>query len=118
MLGSVRRGERLGTIGVVAGLVALIFVGVALLGTVLWQRHEFADFRSTVVDICGSQRSATEQVRQAQRQWFIDHQVQEASNRFIDAELRTQRVDSDQRVIDAFDRALVVGMPKGCEAYR
>lgn len=118
MLRSLRAGERYGSVGVVVGLSALALVGSVLLAALVWQVHAFDAFRNNLADICTSQRSATEQVRTAQRQWLLEHQEQEAVNRFIDADLREQRVDSDQRVIDAFDRALAVGMPRGCEAYR
>lgn len=61
---------------------------------------------------------ASQQARAAQVQYLEDQIAAERTNKFIDDALRIARIASAQRAIDGLNRALTVGAPQGCNAYK
>ena len=95
------RGDRVGSLGVVLGLVAVMCLLFASLGLTLAYRSELRDTRGTLQQRC----SSTEAFRNAVRAWHESTIRAEETNPFIDDDLRARRLAASRLVIEAIDEA-------------
>lgn len=121
MVRALLRGERAAGPLMMGALVGMFAVAVGGLILALGYRSQFIDLKHVIYSRCQAREAydqASQEARVAQRQWFTEQITAEEGNRFIDANLRAQRIASAQRAIDGLDRALTVGAPRGCAAYK
>lgn len=106
---------------VVAFVTAVVLVAAAALVLAVGYRNQLVNLRHVIYMRCQAREAydaASQEARTAQRAWFVQQIEQEQRNPFIDAQLRAQRIGAAQQAIAGLDRALTVGAPRGCAAYR
>lgn len=112
---------RIGVGSLILGFLSLLIVAVSALVLAIGYRNQLDGFRHTVYQRCLQRDAydrASQDARNALREWFTSHQAEERTNRFIDGDLRDQRVRDDDAVISKLEHTLHVGAPTGCAIYK
>lgn len=112
------RGQRVASVGVVAGLLAVACLLVASLGLNLKHHDDLDRLQRLIYQRCVSLTGPQNTARQVEVAEWTALAEQERHNRFIDESLRTQRVGSYQRLADAMQAAVDASARNSCTQYR
>lgn len=106
------RGERQATVGVAAGLFAVLCLLAVSLGSVLWVYDNLQAFRDTAYHRCLARIEydrSNQAAREAQRRFWLAYIADEQDER---------RVESARRMVGALDDTLGRSVPADCSGYR
>lgn len=113
--------ERLARRGVLLGLYGVLALLVVSLGSVAWVYDSLRDFRQAAYTRCLDRvalDTAERQQRLEQAERFRGFAEQERTNRFIDDDLRQQRMEAWVALAEANERAAATEVRGTCAVYR
>jgi hypothetical protein len=99
-------------------LVPLIVVGSVVL-MMTW-RAEVSQLKADLYERCQEREgydAASQEARRVARDYWIAYIAAEQTNAFINDELRRQRINNAQRMVDSLDAVLVRTVSPGCDRY-
>lgn len=112
------RGERLGTVGIVAGLFGVICLLIASLGLNIAHHSDLDRLQDLIYTRCVQLATPQNQARQVEVVEWSALAEQERHNPYIDPKLRVARTGSYQRLADAMQAAVEASQRNACDQYK